>query len=358
MNCSTFPASEHFGLAPDDAPGVTLAVRAFCLAAALCSVLAAVLLCGATPALAGGGKLEAPLTEGCSELLDTGAVWLCGTLNPHAAATAGYYFAYDVGESCTGGSTTKRAPEVTGESIHVQGEALDLAPSTLYSYCLVATSSSGEEAFGQPVSFKTAGRRAVIVEEGVRAVGAADAVLLAQIDPNNQEAAWSFEYSTSETLAGAESVPGGVIAGPGQQPVEAPIPGGLAPDTTYYYQAVASNGSGGSSGAVQSFTTDALLPPEVLTGPPPIGTAPAPPPTAGPSGPAPPPLGPAPPPPPPAGPRAPTQTALPLPPPLVKQVLKPPRPRESLKKHGKKYRKRRGKHAKGQRVALRKAHSR
>ncbi len=82
-----------------------------------------------------------------------------------------------------------------------------------------------------------------------------DAVLEAQVNPNEESTAITFEYATNEALTGATTVTGPTIEG-GSQPVAADIGGGLTPNQIYYYRVVATNATGTTDGTpVQSFNT-------------------------------------------------------------------------------------------------------
>lgn len=230
---------------------------------------------GATPgsglsfetAPAHSGPPEQPITEACGPIR-LGMNPLCGTLNPHMHAKVGYHFEYNKGDSCKGGFQTSGGDEVEGMAIPVSVEAVGLEPNTYYAYCLVATNSSGGEAYGQPFPLKTPSDPPTVVGEEAQLAGPAAAVLRAQIDPENEEVSYYFRYSSEESFKGTEVLlpTGELAAALGLQPVSASIEGGLAPNTTYYYQAVADNVGGWSAGQVKSFTTSALAP-VVTTGP-------------------------------------------------------------------------------------------
>ncbi len=94
--------------------------------------------------------------------------------------------------------------------------------------------------------------------EGASTVKATEATLSAQVNPNNQETTYSFEYSTSKTLAGATTLPGATFPPNefGERQVAVPTGALLAPGTTYYYRAIAKNSSSEETkGEIESFTT-------------------------------------------------------------------------------------------------------
>lgn len=201
------------------------------------------------------GPPEEPITEECA--VSAGATYgrVCGTLNPHANGKVGYYFVINTGSSCTGGHKTMGEPEVEGEDIRVSSEVTGLLPNTRYTYCLVATSEFGN-ILGKGMSLTTGLERPAIDAESVSSITQINATLLAEINPNNTPTSPSFRYSTSESLAGAKIATGEPLAaGFGDQLVSVTIEG-LAPSTTYYYQAIATNSAmEASEGTLRSFTT-------------------------------------------------------------------------------------------------------
>jgi hypothetical protein len=214
----------------------------------------------AAPAIA--AVPEEPVTEAAEEITGTTAT-LHGELNPHTSATTGYDFTYNTNGTCTEGPTTEPGAEATGEAIKVSTAVTKLEGSTEYTFCVVAFNSAGESASGLPLKFKTPTTKPVIASEAAPTVTPFDATLEAKVNPENQATKYHFEYSTSEeaveegkgTSFGEGSFPG---VGEEQTAGPADISGGLTPHTTYYYRAVASNGTGTTEGPVESFTTKEL----------------------------------------------------------------------------------------------------
>ena len=206
---------------------------------------------------AGARRPEAPITEVCGGPALPGSFRFCGTLNPHASATTGYYFAYNIGQSCTGANKTPASEEIEGQDIEVSGEAVGLQPDTEYAYCLVATNPAGET-LGQTLTFTTEPQRPAILSETTSAIAPTGATLEAQVNPDNQETGYSFQYGTDESLGDATSLRGGNLAGGfGTQIVSASVGGALSPSTTYYYRVIATNATGTADGAIRSFVTTA-----------------------------------------------------------------------------------------------------
>jgi len=86
-------------------------------------------------------------------------------------------------------------------------------------------------------------------------VAATSAVLAATVNPNGADTHAWFLYGTNNNLTGASQTPSQDIgANPAADAASASLTG-LTADTTYYYQAVAQNSVGTTSGSVFSFTT-------------------------------------------------------------------------------------------------------
>lgn len=96
---------------------------------------------------------EAPITESCPGPASPTERRLCGTLNPNASASVGYYFALNLGSGCTGGKKMGGG-DVEGKEVSVSIDVAGLLPDTQYTYCLVATNASGETS-GQALTFKS-----------------------------------------------------------------------------------------------------------------------------------------------------------------------------------------------------------
>ena len=96
---------------------------------------------------------EAPITESCPGPASPTERRLCGTLNPNASASVGYYFALNLGSGCTGGEKMGGG-DVEGKKVSVSIDVVGLLPDTQYTYCLVATNASGETS-GQALNFKS-----------------------------------------------------------------------------------------------------------------------------------------------------------------------------------------------------------
>jgi hypothetical protein len=215
---------------------------------------------------------EVPVTRAPSEVTSTSAT-LNGELNPEATKAGELYeyiFSYQESASgCAPESFEHFAPEPPGKSFGEPHEAVSvkltqLEPGRTYTYCLVAVTESGEEAAGPEVSFSTLGAAPSIGRESASGITSTDATLSAEINPENQETSYYFEYSdkapvtpsgplTDATVITGGSIPEGQNNAVTVGPVD--LAGALRPDTTYYYRVAATNTTGGTLGIAQSFTT-------------------------------------------------------------------------------------------------------
>ena len=148
--------------------------RSSCVAAL--GLACAVGLLGSAGSAWAGQPPEQPTIEACAGPgAPGGGQRVCGTLNPASNAKVGYYFAYNAGPNCTGGGQTVEGPEVEGEGIGVAEQLGGLAPSTQYSYCLVATNSFGET-FSEAWTFRTVAGAGATATEAVSSSAATVAV--------------------------------------------------------------------------------------------------------------------------------------------------------------------------------------
>src|SRR6204780_762633 len=221
----------------------------------------------------GEAPKEAPSTAPVGEVLATTATFH-GELNPGGrSGRLEYEFDYNTGGSCVGGQSIPVPAGVVAEAKDavVEAKVAGLQPSAEYMSCLVALNPFGEVK-GNEVAFKTEPAAPDIVGEStVVPVKASEATLQAQINPNNQETTYTFEYSASEAevlagngtkLAGAGPI-NGFNSGGEAGSVE--TGGVLTENTTYFYRVVAKNASGEEAvGGVEHFTT--AIPPETPSG--------------------------------------------------------------------------------------------
>jgi streptogramin lyase/phosphodiesterase/alkaline phosphatase D-like protein len=102
-----------------------------------------------------------------------------------------------------------------------------------------------------------------VSSSSVAGVSEQTATLEAQIGPNSQSTTYQFEYGTSASY-GAQTSSSSAGSGAGGVAAATSL-SGLMPSTTYHFRAVATNGTGTTYGADQTFTT--TTPPTATTQP-------------------------------------------------------------------------------------------
>ncbi len=213
---------------------------------------------------------ETPVALPASAITGDSAL-LHGELSPGGAGEAGEYvfFYAPSAESCGPEGLT---PEPFGVALGnpkeaVQAQASNLEPGVTYSVCLVQFAAG--EAESSPIMFKTLDVSAPYLFPGstvATGVSPFAATLQATVNPEKEATSYSFEIATNEaltenarTIAGAEPLPA-VFGG---QTASVPS-GALTPETTYYFQVTATNGTGTIKGPIEHFATLAKAAPEVL----------------------------------------------------------------------------------------------
>lgn len=158
-----------------------------------------------------------------------------------------------------------------GSGTGVGAEVAGLAPATKY-YYRVALSNAAGAATGNVEEVETLALRAPVVEYqgGTRNISLTEATLegVGIVYPGSQPTTCHFEYSATK-LTVEEGHGTSVPCNPETLselrravPVTAAITG-LSPSTTYYFQVVATNGSGTTRGGIEEFTTGTPEPPKV-----------------------------------------------------------------------------------------------
>ncbi|EYF04549.1 beta strand repeat-containing protein [Chondromyces apiculatus] len=214
------------------------------------------------------------VTEAAAAVTSTSAT-LAGTADPNQEDATGW-FRYGTNNpgSCNDAFGT-RAPASGGTAlgdgtipVGYTEQLTGLTPGTTYYYCAIADNVAGT-GFGAVLSFTTPGAPSVTTQPATAVMSSA-ALLHGAADPNLDATTGWFRYDTvdpgtcDDAFGTRAPMAGGTSLGAGSSPVTyAQAVSGLAPMTTYYYCAIASNGVGTSFGAVLSFTTSGA--PDVTT---------------------------------------------------------------------------------------------
>jgi hypothetical protein len=220
---------------------------------------------------------EAPEAKPANPIAARSAT-LNGVLNPKAEGNPGNYeFVYRRSATeCEGeGGLASPLEAASGHKAEaVKAAVAELEPNAAYSFCVLARNAVAEEALGAVESFTTLPAAPTVESEAAPAPKATEATLEARLNPNNEETTYSFEYSTSPSLAGATVVPGSppaaALEGGEGQAVTAATTSPLTAGTVYYYRVTAENTQSKKEGkpvrgAIQQFTTGP--PAKPVTGP-------------------------------------------------------------------------------------------
>jgi phosphodiesterase/alkaline phosphatase D-like protein len=191
-------------------------------------------------------------------------VKVSGTVNPNATpTTTAWNFQYSKDPE-TEGWTVSPVSGVLAAGVNVaeevKGTIEGLQPDASYQVRLVASNEEGGEGISAEPNpkFTTEAVPPTIESEAASGVTSTTASLEGTLNPNNEETEYSFEYSTSPTLAGAITIGAGklpesyapaTLVGPAATEV-------LAPGTEYYYRLVAKNATPPQqTDTIKSFTT-------------------------------------------------------------------------------------------------------
>jgi hypothetical protein len=168
-----------------------------------------------------------------------------------------YFFNYNVGGECAGGSSTPAVDAGTGAAnVSLATNVTELLPRMQYTVCFVAANVFGSEQ-GPPVSFTTLVAPPSIENESVANVSGDSADLNAEVNPGGGETTYHFEYGTTTSYGQSTPESTSIGADDSGHLASAHIQG-LQPGTVYHYRVVASNPQsppGGTPGVDETFTT-------------------------------------------------------------------------------------------------------
>lgn len=198
---------------------------------------------------AGAATLSSVVTGPPSEVAVTSAT-VSGDVDPNGATTT-----YDFEYGTTASYGLETATESAGAADHEVGvvsHLVGLTPGTTYHYRLVARSSLGAS-YGSEATFHTPAHAPSIMTTSFSDVGDTSADVVATIDARGLASTWYVNYGPSAAL-GLVSTTSSV--GSSASPVSVRVQlKKLVAHTTYYFEVVATNAAGTSSGGEASFLT-------------------------------------------------------------------------------------------------------
>jgi WD40 repeat protein len=168
-----------------------------------------------------------------------------------------YFFNYNAGSECTGGSSTPAADAGTGAGSASQAtDVTGLLAHVQYTVCFVTANAFGTEQ-GPAVTFTTLIALPAIEGESVANVSGDSSDLDAEVNPGGGETTYHFEYGATTSYGQGTPESASIGADDSGHLASAHIQG-LKPGTVYHYRVLASNPQsppGGTPGPDQTFTT-------------------------------------------------------------------------------------------------------
>jgi len=186
-------------------------------------------------------------------------------IRPNSQATT---YSFEWGTTTAYGNETSSAPAGGGATAQtVAADISGLSPETTYHYRVVATNDSGTTYGEDRVLTTEAAPQPDVVTGPASSVTLTSATLGGTVNPNGLPTSYHFEWGIDTSYGNrAPASDGDAGSGGSEQAVSADI-AGLSPATTYHFRLVATNASGTTYGADQTFVSDPSAP-AVATGSP------------------------------------------------------------------------------------------
>lgn len=197
---------------------------------------------------------------GSASSISTTAATVNATVNPNGADTH-VWFLWGTSPTLSGAAQTTSVDIGSGSTAAAATANLSgLVTSVTYYFEVVAQSSSGTSYgginnFTAPASGTIAGPSATT--NAATSVAATTATLSASVNPNGSDTHVVFLWGTSSTLSSSTSTTSQDIGSASTASAITANLTGLTASTTYYFQVMAQNAGGTTSGSIQSFTTSA-----------------------------------------------------------------------------------------------------
>ncbi len=216
---------------------------------------------GATGASVTGYLISEPATsppatvvaKPASSIAKTSAT-LNGTVNPNGGEVSKCEFEY--GPTLSYGKTAACVPPPgAGEApVAVSAAITGLAANTTYHYRIVAVGPGGTSV-GADETFKTLPNPPTVVTKAASVIAQTTATLNATVNPNGGEVS-KCEFEYGETISYGKTVSCASLPGTGTSPVEVSAAiTGVTANATYHFRISATNATGTSKGADETFKT-------------------------------------------------------------------------------------------------------
>ena len=176
---------------------------------------------------------------------------MTGSLTPNGTDT---HYDFEWGTTSSYGERTQSIDAGSGKAtVAAEAELNGLAPNTTYHYRFAGSNSYGTT-YGADQQFRTSGPPRITVKPAT-AIGHETATLHAEINPDELETTYSFQYGET-TAYGTETPIGGADVGNGGTPVAVSATlSGLKLGVVYHYRVIATNSVSTTIGPDHTFTT-------------------------------------------------------------------------------------------------------
>jgi sugar lactone lactonase YvrE len=203
-----------------------------------------------------GGTLDIPgVVKGGATGIEGNSATIHGSLDPDGIETTSCKFEWGPNPFYGQTVSCSQGENLNGNGAQdVSAEISGLSKGQTYHYRLIVANANGK-ATGADGSFVQSARP-IVTDEYVSEVHADQALVHATVNPEGVPATFHVEYGTEECESASCESSEELSVGTGTKPIEVSFRvTGLADGTRYHYRVVATNQSGPTPGADETFTT-------------------------------------------------------------------------------------------------------
>ncbi|MCP5048005.1 MAG: hypothetical protein GY940_12585, partial [bacterium] len=201
-------------------------------------------------------------TTNAATSIGTTTATLNGTVNANGESTT-VTFQYGLTDSYGKTATAGQSPVSGSSNTAVSANLTDLIPNTTYHFRVVAENVN-DAADGSDLTFTTGGLAPSATTNSATGVNAGGATLNGTVNARSDSTTVTFEYGTDTSYGSTVTADQSPVTGSSNNAVSAVLTG-LAGNTTYHYRVVATNGSGTTYGADETFFTAVAVAPTATT---------------------------------------------------------------------------------------------